>query len=111
MFKGHHQYGDWLGIDAPEGSYKGSSREELIAQGYYAYSTSLVVKAGKILGKDVSAYEKLYKNIVKKFREVWNDEYKTQTEHAIALYFKLAKDMMNKFDELNWIVRDVVKNS
>ena len=24
---------------------------------------------------------------------------------------KLAKDMMNKFDELNWIVRDVVKNS
>ncbi len=105
MFKGHHQYGDWLGIDAPEGSYKGSSREDLIAQGYYAYSTSLVIKAGKILGKDVEKYEKLYKNIVKKFREVWNDDYKTQTEHAIALYFKLAKDMKKTAKSLACLVK------
>ena len=105
MFTGHSQYGDWLGIDAPEGSYKGASREDLIAHAFYAYSTLLVVKAGKILGKDVSSYEKLYKNIVKKFREVWQDDYKTQTEHAVALYFKLAKDMKKTAKNLAEMVK------
>ena len=30
---------------------------DFIGSAYYAYSTSLVVKAGKLLGKDTSAYE------------------------------------------------------
>ena len=43
---GGKHYGDWLGLDAPSGSYKGASDETFIASAFYAYSTSLVIKAG-----------------------------------------------------------------
>ena len=51
LWTGCEHYGDWLGLDAPEGSYKGSSDQDLIASAYYAYSTSIVAKAGRLLGK------------------------------------------------------------
>ncbi len=91
MWEGGTHYGDWLGLDAPEGSYKGSSRENFIATAYYAYSTSLVVKAGKVIGKDVTEYEELYDKIIEKFN-IEFPEYKTQTEYAVALYFGLTKE-------------------
>lgn len=99
LWTGGSHYGDWLGLDAPSGSYKGSSREEFIASAYYAYSTALVIKAGKVLGKDVSAYETLYQNIVDTFRKTYT-EYKTQTECALAIYFHLAKDPKAASDQL-----------
>ena len=46
---GGKHYGDWLGLDAPSGSYKGASDETFIASAFYAYSTSLVIKAGNVL--------------------------------------------------------------
>ena len=60
-------FGDWLGLDAEEGSYKGSTDMNLIASAYYYYSTSLVVKAGKVLGEDVEKYEQRYN----KFKEIY----------------------------------------
>ena len=84
-------YGDWLGLDAPSGSYKGSSDEDLIASAFYANSVSLLVKAGKMIGKDMSEYENLYENIVSAFRKRF-PVYKTQTEHVIALYFDLTEN-------------------
>ena len=93
------QFGDWLGLDAPEGSYKGSSRDDFIASAYYAYSTSLVIKAGKVLKKDISAYEELYKNIVAKFRATFT-EYTTQTECVLAIQFDLAEDIKATADLL-----------
>ena len=64
LWTGGTHYGDWLGLDAPSGSYKGSSNEDFIASAFYAYSTSLVIQAGTVLGEDVSElstlYEKLY---------------------------------------------------
>lgn len=104
-FNGHPHYGDWLGIDAPEGSYVGASRKEVIAQAFYAHSTLLTVKAGRVLGKDVTAYEKLYKNIVKSFRTLWQDDFQTQTEHALALHFGLAKDPKKVADSLDAMVK------
>ncbi|MBO5224761.1 MAG: family 78 glycoside hydrolase catalytic domain [Clostridia bacterium] len=62
-------FGDWLAMDAGENEYMGATSNDLIASAYYAYSTSILVKTGKILGKDVSEYERLYDNIVKRFRE------------------------------------------
>ena len=56
---GGKHYGDWLGLDAPSGSYKGASDETFIASAFYAYSTSLVIKAGNVLGEDVSEFEDL----------------------------------------------------
>ena len=69
LWTGGTHYEDWLGLDAPVGSYKGSSRADFIASAFYAHSTGLVVKAGKVLGEDVSEYEALYDNIVKTFRK------------------------------------------
>lgn len=99
LWTGGTHFGDWLGLDAPSGSYKGSSNEDLIASGYYAYSTGLVIKAGKVLGKDVSEYEALYEKIVTAFRAAY-PEYHTQTEYAVAIYFGLAEDLQAAADQL-----------
>jgi len=100
----HFHFGDWLGLDAPEGSYKGSTREEFIASAFYARSAELVVKTGHILGKDVSAYEELYKRIVSAFRDAY-PTYITQTEHVLAVYFHLAEDLQKTADELAAMVK------
>ena len=65
---GYH-YGDWLAMDAGQDSYVGATSTDLIASAFYANSTKLLVKAGEILGIDMSEYRELYKNIVKRFRE------------------------------------------
>lgn len=91
LWTGCNHYGDWLGIDAPQGSYKGASRVDFIASAYYAYSTALTVKAGRRLGREVGKYERLYENIVKKFRETYT-EFLTQTECVLALHFGLAEE-------------------
>lgn len=104
LWTGGGHYGDWLGLDAPSGSYKGSTSETFIASAFYAYSTELLVKAGKALGKDVSEYEKLYENIAAKFRKTFT-EYKTQTEHVLAVHFGLAEDLQKTADELAALVK------
>lgn len=91
LWTGGEHYGDWLGLDAPSGSYKGSSREDFIASAFYAYSTELVIRAGEALGEEVSAYQALYQNILKTFRATY-PEYYTQTECVLALYFRLCED-------------------
>ena len=104
LWTDHFHFGDWLGLDAPDGSYKGSSREDFIASAFYAYSTALVVKAGKLLGKDVCAYEKLHGDIVAAFRKTF-PEYKTQTEHVLAVHFELAENPQKTADALAEMVK------
>ncbi len=103
LWTGGEHYGDWLGLDAASGSYKGSSREDFIASAFYAHSVSLVIKAGKVLKKDISNYELLYRNIVTKFRETFPD-YKTQTECVLAIYFGLADDCMTTAKQLTEMI-------
>ena len=104
LWTGGTHYGDWLGLDAPSGSYKGSSNEDLIASAFYAYSTSLVIKAGTALGEDVSDLKELYANIVRTFQETW-PTYHTQTECVLAAHFKLAKDCQAAADQLADMIR------
>ena len=99
LWTGHFHFGDWLGLDAPEGSYKGSSREDFIATAFYAHSAELVVKTGKLLGRDVTEYEKLYRRIVKAFRSAF-PEYRTETEHVLAVHFHLAENPQAAADAL-----------
>ena len=99
LWTGGTHYGDWLGLDAPSGSYKGSSNEDLIASAFYAYSTSLVIKAGTVLGEDVSELKELYQNIVSTFQKTW-PVYQTQTECVLAAHFGLAKDCQAVADQL-----------
>ena len=91
LWLGDRHFADWLAMDAEDGSYRGASNQDFIASAYFAYSTSLLVKALKVLGKDASKYEELYKNVVAAFKEKFN-EYNTQTECVLALYFDLCDD-------------------
>lgn len=104
LWTGGVHFGDWLGLDAPSGSYKGSSREDFIATAFYAYSTELLIKAAKVLGKEISEYEELYKNIVRVFRVTY-PEYLTQTEHILAVHFKLAEDLKKTADGLAELIK------
>ncbi|MBO4976592.1 MAG: family 78 glycoside hydrolase catalytic domain [Lachnospiraceae bacterium] len=105
LWTGGKHYGDWLGLDAPSGSNKGSTRADFIASAFYAYSASLVIKAGKVLGKDISAYESLYEKIVAAFRNAY-PVYTTQTECVLAAHFKLAEDWQAAADQLAEMVKE-----
>ena len=106
LWTGGTHFADWLGLDAPSGSYKGSTREDFIASAFYAHSTSLVIRAGRLLGRDVSRYEALYDAIVQAFRATFAD-YRTQTEHILAVRFGLAEDVQATADALaDMVVRD-----
>ena len=105
LWTGGWQWGDWLGLDSPAGSYKGASRDEFLATAFYARSTELVIRAGKVLGEDVSAYEALYQRIVAAFRAAF-PEYKTQTECVLAACFRLAEKPQKAADQLARMVQD-----
>ena len=68
LFVGGRHYGDWLAMDAGYGVYEGATQTDLIASAFFAYSTSLVIRAGKILGEDMAEFEALYANVRKAFR-------------------------------------------
>jgi len=105
LWTGGEHYADWLGLDAPSGSYKGSTRADFIASAFYAHSCSLVIRAGHALGRDVSAYEALYENIVTAFRRAY-PEYLTQTECVLAAHFRLAPDPQAAADQLAAMVKE-----
>jgi alpha-L-rhamnosidase len=89
-------FGDWLALDNGDGNQYGATPNDLIATAYFAYSTSLLVKTGKVLGRDMSEYESLYGDIVEAFRNRFISDGRmtadTQTAHALALYFGLCED-------------------
>ncbi len=91
------QFGDWVALDAEEGSYFGATPNDLTCTAYYAYSTQLFAKIASILGKDedAKAYGELYNAIVDKFRRTFFNSdgsmnVQTQTAHILALHFDLA---------------------
>lgn len=109
LWLGGIHFGDWLALDNKPGSYVGATPTDYIASAFYAYSTSLAVKAGKVLGYDMSEYEELYKNVVAAFRERFlkdgTPEVKTQTAYALALYFDLCTDKKKNAEKLCELVQ------
>ncbi len=97
-------YGDWLALDAEEGSYHGATPNDLIASVYYARSTELVVKAGKAIGRDVAAYEALLERIRTAFRRRF--DLTTQTACVLALAFDLTDDRPAVAARLNRMIRE-----
>lgn len=96
-------FGDWLGLDAKAGDYRGATENDIIATAFYAYSTSLVRKAAEVLGKQEDAAElsELHANIVKAFREEFVTASgrlaaPTQTAHVLALKFGLLDGKAEK---------------
>lgn len=104
LWSGGLHFGDWLGLDAQPGSYKGASRDDLIATAYYSHSVFLLIKAGEVLGKDIDTYRDLYDTIVRSFRRTYTD-YRTQTEYVLALYFHLAPNPKQAAEELAELIR------
>ena len=100
LWTGCMHMGDWLALDAPEpDDCFGGSNRDFIATVFLIYSTTIVIKTGKILGEDISYYEKLLVNIKKEFKARFT-EVKTQTEHVLLLYFGLAEDRKKTAKEL-----------
>ena len=93
------QFGDWVALDAEEGSYFGATPNDLTCTAYYAYSTGLFVKIAKVLGREEDAreYGALRDRIVETFQKTFFKEdgsmtAMTQTAHIVALYFGLVPE-------------------
>lgn len=98
-----YHYGDWLGMDAPAGSYTGSTRKELIAAAFLAHDLELLCKAHEALGRDGSRFGALFEEHKKQFCKEFTD-YRTQTECALALRFGLCDDPQTVAKTLNDMV-------
>ena len=109
LWLGGNHYGDWLAMDNGEGVYEGATDKDFIATAFYAYSTGLFVKAGKVIGRDMSEYEALYGNIVKALTERFIRDglpvSDTQTACAMLLYMNLCEDRQKVADRLAELVR------
>ena len=71
LFIGGTHYGDWLALDAGDGIKFGATQTDFIASAYFAYSTSLVIRARRALGLDTKYHEELYENVRKAFRKAF----------------------------------------
>ena len=106
---GGSHFGDWLGLDSPEGSYKGSTPDDLIATAYYKYSTELFIKAAHALGRDIAEYENIPAEAAAAFRREYMENGRvknaTQTACVLALYFDITDDRAATATQLNELVK------
>ena len=93
------QFGDWVALDAEEGSYFGATPNDLTCTAYFAYVTGLFAKICNVLGKaeESKIYAELYENIVQKYQAEFFDQQgnltaQTQTAHIMTLYFGLTPE-------------------
>lgn len=89
-----NDYGDWLSIGA-------NTPKDLIGTAYFAYSTHLVAKAYKAIGKEAEAakYQQLFEDIKAAFNKKYVDadgriHGNTQCCYAMALKFELLPDAL-----------------
>ena len=65
LWVGGKQFGDWLGLDAHEGSYTGATDKTLIATAFYAHSTYLTQRTAEVLGYEKDAvYEQKVASVI-----------------------------------------------
>ncbi len=106
MWKGGSKYGDWLFYHPPLNDHPaadGHTEPDFIATAYYAYSSSLLSKAAKELGKTED--EKFYSDLFSKIKNVFIHEYVTpagrvgtcsQTSYILALKFGLLPEELRE---------------
>lgn len=95
---GEH-YGDWVALDAEEGSYTGATPKTLIATAFYAHSAQLLSRAAKALGaaSDAKDYSALFDAIKAAYLRAYFTQdgtlaVQTQTAHALSLAFGLVPE-------------------
>jgi alpha-L-rhamnosidase len=93
------QFGDWLALDAEEGSYFGATPNDLTATAFYANSVTIMQKSAAVLG--FLDEENYYRNLHTRIKEAFGQRYftkkgmltaQTQTAHVLALQFKLVPE-------------------
>ena len=96
LWLGDEHFGDWLGMDAPAGSYTGSTDKDLIASAYYYHITNIMAKTCDVLGLKSEDYKNLAERIRKAFKKHFIKRGKltsdTQTAHVLTIHFGLADD-------------------
>ncbi|MDC7233198.1 MAG: family 78 glycoside hydrolase catalytic domain, partial [Spirochaetales bacterium] len=90
-------FGDWVALDAKEGSYFGATPNDFTATVFYANSVDLMCRTSWVLGntKDCEDFSDLYKRIVDAFQKEFFTPsgrlaVNTQTAHILALHFNLT---------------------
>jgi alpha-L-rhamnosidase len=102
QWKGGSKYGDWLFYHPPVNNHTepdGFTEYDFISTAFFAYSTSILAKSAKELGKTED--EIFYTDLFSKIKNVFNKEYVTpagrvgtnsQTSYVLALMFNLLPD-------------------
>lgn len=97
-------FGDWLALDGPKSGFDpesvmGGTNITFLCSVYYYYSTTLVAKAAKVLGKDDLA--EIYFKRAEEILQATRDEFitkggrvaaSTQTGNALSLHFGIAQE-------------------
>ncbi|MDO4337759.1 MAG: family 78 glycoside hydrolase catalytic domain [Eubacteriales bacterium] len=104
LWQNGFHYGDWLALDGNvEGGVYGATDPFLISSGYYYYSTRIVAKSAKILGKEEDAA--YYGELAEKIYRAFVNEYftpsgrlcvNTMTAHVVVLYMGLTPEFAYK---------------
>lgn len=114
--KGYH-FGDWLSYQNPKDLFSKPAYTDLdfLATAFYAYSTSILSKTAKILGKKEDHI--YYKNLFEEIKQAFQEEFvshngrlssHTQTAYTIALKFNLL-DEEQKLNAVDYLEQNIVK--
>ncbi|MDI4648441.1 alpha-L-rhamnosidase [Cohnella hashimotonis] len=108
-------FGDWLALDAKEGSYMGATPNHMVTAAYFALSARILGDAARLLGLEEDA--DYYGALAKRVAAAYRDEFitpngrvaaQTQTANVIALFFDLVdpKDRPRIARDLNEMIVD-----
>ena len=92
------QFGDWVALDAEEGSCLGATPNDLTCTAYYAYSTGLFARMAAVIGNkaDAMEYMRLHEDIKKTYQDTFFEnghlKAQTQTAHILTLHFGLVPE-------------------
>lgn len=111
-YEGWHGFGDWLALDGSSDRF-GNTSKELLGTAFFAYSTRLLGRIARILGKteDAERYEARFQTIRNAFQERFVTRRgliggATQTSYVLALHFDLLPDELRPV-ALEELVRDI----
>jgi hypothetical protein len=100
IWTGDFHFGDWLAFASTRSDYMGAyTVKDLIATAYYSYSSSIVGKAAKVLGREKEAL--YYTQLSEEIKKAFNDEFvtpngrlvaHTQTAYTLALAFDMLDE-------------------
>jgi alpha-L-rhamnosidase len=116
LWTGDAHFGDWLAFASTRSDYTGATTEkDLIATAYYSYSSGLLAKIAKIIGKNDDAAK--YAELSEKIKKAFVNEFvapsgrlvsHTQTAYLLAIAFDLLPENLVP-KAANYLAEDINK--